>query len=684
MVMVQFLSMSVSVLYGQDGLHQFDGTLSGGTGETTSLSVVAGQNLYLLAGMEGFPGKITVRPPGKPAQSFALDVDKPGLFVLKLKMFQSGELMVQFSASDQPRRLQGSWWLNGFLTQGPNSEPPIGTWLAEFNRFYADFHKEAAISQTVPGNFYTNGHRREAMATAYFYARRMVERGQLSRAERFIAHFLCRLKGAAFKPLEARLTYELGTWQRDLGFFSDGSKNLAKAAVIYHQLPITLGEAHAQHALGYTQVIIGDELLAETAYHRALALFPKDKRDWWVTRMELGWLERHRKNYGAAERIFRDVLTYTGAKGDLELEHETYDRLGSTLGLAGRFEEGEDALKKSLQLVDCLEGNQTLLRAIAFLNLAFLIQNSGKPKQALVYADRALALYPDDQFQEGKYTLYWIKGRAFRDLGRFEEALVQFDRCLKQAESLSAKSAHGREGPQFFQSSYENIEDLFHTCWHLHQKKPGAGYDQLAFSFLDRIRARGLTQTVTHSSNRDPAAGPLLRTVVDLAAGDCQNLPDVVNPALKQTASPDQLLASIAKHLLQPKQGLMAYFLGETTGYWWLLHGRELEMGLLPPQSEIERLVKTYRRNLKKNITQGKTPAATGGESPGSNPFSQGKSYWPPEPSVPAARRPIAQASLCRLAQTGDKPATDPEQVTFVPAFGQPGGVPQNPGSEPQ
>ncbi len=436
---------------------------------------------------------------------------------------------------------------------------------------------------------------REANTCALLVAERLWATKQRTKARDLLRAQLAQPWSELDLALTAKLHHRLGEMESLLGYLSAAAAQLERAASLRRQLNQPRAEAAAHFALGNVYTVAGDLDLAEAAYNQTLLLCGNQGSLGLYTLLELGWLARRRDNYPAAIAIFKDLIQRAERANDIYLQMETYDRLGSTLGLAGRFAEGEQALKTSALFIDRYDGDRQTLHAINALNLAFLYRAWQKLEAALAHADVALALYSQDTYQEGKVTIYWTKGCVLRDIGRESEALVQFDLCLSEAEAIRAKSGFGREGIEFFQASFQNLEDIFHLCWHLHQKYPQAGYPQKAFLFLERLRARGLADVLAMpKAAGKTVAQPLTRLIQ--AVKPAQESPPRVD--LSNLASPDHLIAQIRQHLLAQNQGMLAYFLGERCSYWFLLTHRGLEMGTMPGKGLLEPQVDAFLASL--------------------------------------------------------------------------------------
>ncbi len=571
--------------------------LHGGSPQPTGylplvMDVVQGQILQALIGQEGDAALLWIVT--DQGERHCLELKGPD--ILTYQVIHTGRLRLELERATTDRSEPA--WIDGLIATPEDALTQPNGWHAAFCALESWLQDPRSGEPTqLAARFSALGCYREANTCALLVAERLWETKQRNQARDLLLAQLAQPWSELDLSLAGKLNHRLGEMESLLGYLSDAATHLERAANLRHRLNQPKAEAAAHYALGNVYTITGDLDLAEAAYNQTLVLCGSDSPLARYTLLELGWLARRRNNYPAAIAIFNDLIQRAERVGDIYLQMETHDRLGSTLGLAGRFAEGERALIISGQLIDRYDGDRQTLHAINALNLAFLYRAWHRLDAALAFADKALALYSKDTYQEGKVTIYWTKGCVLRDLGREIEALDQFDLCLSEAEAIRARSGFGQQGIEFFQTSFENLEDIFHLCWQLHQKFPQAGYSQRAFLFLERLRARGLSDVLAMPKAPVKAGNPPLTRLIPPAERG-QDRPPRVD--LRNLASADLLIAQIRQHLLRQDRGMLAYFLGERRSYWFLLTQNRLEMGTMPARSALEQLVESFLVSLRK------------------------------------------------------------------------------------
>jgi CHAT domain-containing protein len=125
----------------------------------------------------------------------------------------------------------------------------------------------------------------------------------------------------------------------------------------------------------------------------------------------------------------------------------------------------------------------------------------------------------------------------------------------------------------------------------LDRAHPDDGYAQKAFSYTERARARSLLDTLDASGY----------SAAQMRAGD-----DKFASLLEsQTATAEQL----QRELLDPQSAVVSYWIGEVHSYRWLITPDRVRVDVLPPRSELERLILPLEQMLQNRRP---SPAAGG------------------------------------------------------------------------
>lgn len=131
---------------------------------------------------------------------------------------------------------------------------------------------------------------------------------------------------------------------------------------------------------------------AVAALRKALRLCPADKAHW--VQNDLGHLYKQRGNFRRAEAWFRRAITSRPG------EATAYIYLGGLFGLEGRLEEAEEMHRKAIRCEEgCIDE--------AFLNLGLILRAQGRFEEALVCFERALEI--DPKYKDARLEIADVK-----------------------------------------------------------------------------------------------------------------------------------------------------------------------------------------------------------------------------------------------------------------------------------
>ena len=255
------------------------------------------------------------------------------------------------------------------------------------------------------------------------------------------------------------------------------------------------------------------------------------------------------------EQILNSVISELHGNKNPSLLMETYRRLGEVFAVLGRFEEGEEALNKSLQLsaqIADISGERNAHRSKGFLywnqgrneeavasnelalaidrkrddreglardllNLAPILRGMGRNAEALECAEEALTyLESDDPVKRA--TAIHIVANLHRDAGDYERALEYLNKALEISK--------GHRQVVHFQ-----LTSLAHLYWQLGRREESF---QLLKKSVEISRKSGHAEGLAHS----------LRTIGELLANSDQM--NEALPMLEEAASLFQKLKDIS------------------------------------------------------------------------------------------------------------------------------------------
>src|SRR5262245_2476174 len=213
------------------------------------------------------------------------------------------------------------------------------------------------------------------------------------------------------------------------------------------------------------------------------------------------------------------TLTSIGAAhlslGDPQLAMEHLKQaLSLTEGGQSRPEEAQaltvlaaasSALGNKKQALEYLHRALALWRAIgerqgetsALIRMGRIYREQGAPQLAAKYREEALKLARDiGEAGSGAVALADI-ARVERDLGDLDQALNRIETALNQVETLRARIRAEDLRVSFLASRHSDYEFYIDLLMRLHERRPSAGYDALAFEASERARGRNLLEALS-------------------------------------------------------------------------------------------------------------------------------------------------------------------------------------------
>lgn len=133
-----------------------------------------------------------------------------------------------------------------------------------------------------------------------------------------------------------------------------------------------------------------------------------------------------------------EAVSLRDYQGELSIVNEQLGYFRKT----GDSEKADEAVSRSLQLIEALGNADSVSAATVYLNAATTLKAFGKAEDALPLYQQALAVYrtqldPTDTRFGGFYNNY---GLALADLNRFEEA----EQAFRSALAVMSQSANGK------------------------------------------------------------------------------------------------------------------------------------------------------------------------------------------------------------------------------------------------
>jgi CHAT domain-containing protein len=255
-----------------------------------------------------------------------------------------------------------------------------------------------------------------------------------------------------------------------------------------------------------------------------------------------------------------------------------------------------------------------------------IYREQGDPRLALKRLEEALKLARDIGETGIEAVAIAEIARVERDLGDLEQALNRIETSLDLVESLRAKIRIEDLRVSFLASKHNNYEFYIDLLMRLHERRPSAGYDALAFEASERARGRNLLDVIgaTRAGIRqgaDPQSLERQRSLqgqinakdrlrIQLAARNQMEKSAEIEKELRallaeyQEARGHMLIRSpryaaltdpvplklkeIQRQSLDRDTLLLEYALGEERSFLWAVTPSSIRAYTLPRRSEIE------------------------------------------------------------------------------------------------
>ncbi len=203
-----------------------------------------------------------------------------------------------------------------------------------------------------------------------------------------------------------------------------------------------------------------------------------------------GYIAANRHEFSAASRYyFRAVEIWEQSSQQKEIA-KTYSSLSDMFSMQNAYDKAVEYAQKAIGILEAL--GETTLLATAFDDLSYSYSMSENHEKALEYADKALLIYQKSDGDEISIarTLN-IRGNALKFLGRYEEAIDDYERCRDICEK------HG-----VVRGALAGTANIGHTL--LMQKKYAEAlpYTLKAIEMMTQVGdVRNLAENYLHTSN---------------------------------------------------------------------------------------------------------------------------------------------------------------------------------------
>jgi CHAT domain-containing protein/Tfp pilus assembly protein PilF len=133
----------------------------------------------------------------------------------------------------------------------------------------------------------------------------------------------------------------------------------------------------------------------------------------------------------------------------------------------------------------------------ALIRMGRIYREQGAPRLALKYLEEALQLARDIGETGSEAIALADVARVEHDLGDLDHALNRIETALNLVETLRARIRVEDLRVSFLASMHSDYEFYIDLLMRLHERRPSAGYDALAFEASERARGRNLLEVLS-------------------------------------------------------------------------------------------------------------------------------------------------------------------------------------------
>ncbi|MEO7969984.1 MAG: CHAT domain-containing tetratricopeptide repeat protein [bacterium] len=216
---------------------------------------------------------------------------------------------------------------------------------------------------------------------------------------------------------------------------------------------------------------IGEVYRLQGSYDLALEFFEKSlkqfeeigaKQGIGLDLSNIGLVHQAQNNFPLATEFYQKALKQFAEINDKAGIAETLNNLGSAQRGLANYDGALTFFQRSLAQSEAVNDKPRIAQALANSAETFILQN--KHSAALAMAERALRVANEVGSRETLWFAHTISGKAYRALGKTEQAQQSFAAAIKQIELIRTQVAGGEtEQQSFFEnklSPYQEMIDL--------------------------------------------------------------------------------------------------------------------------------------------------------------------------------------------------------------------------------
>lgn len=329
---------------------------------------------------------------------------------------------------------------------------------------------------------------------------------------------------------------------------------------------------------------------------------------------------------------FTHSLELAKEVGDRSLQIQVLNNLGSVHADLRRFDQALAYFQQAAAIAEQAHNNSYL--GMVYNNIGIIYSSLGKYREATDYYDRAIdfsSTYKDGTFV---WETYLELANTARKQADFDGAIRYYETSIASIESIRSRIKTEDLKASYLGTdkrleAYQNLIDLLAT---LHKTAPARGYDQEAFNYLERAKARAFLDglevaQVDISEGISPALAnrekELMRDIARsynklLAAGLSPEDKDAISEQVKtsedkleslkreiRTTSPAYAdlkypkvitYNEVRERLASPGTVFFAYAIGKQASHGFAISSQGLRVFDVPPRAALQEQVTAYRK----------------------------------------------------------------------------------------
>src|SRR5262245_60294629 len=467
--------------------------------------------------------------------------------------------------------------------------------------------------------------------------------GETQEALKYYLQSLPMLRDAGDRGGEASALNNIAVVFRVMGEPQQALAYFKQALSLQRAVGAPRGTALMLTNIGALYYRLGDAQQALDYYDKALPLRREagDRAGEAITLTSIGAAHLSLGDPQLAMEYLKQALSLTEGGQSRPEEAQALTVLAAASSALGSKQQALEYLHRALALWRAIGERQG--ECSALIRMGRIYREQGAPQLASKYLEEALKLARDiGEAGSGAVALADI-ARVERDLGDLDQALNRIETALNQVETLRARIRAEDLRVSFLASRHSDYEFYIDLLMRLHERRPSAGYDALAFEASERARGRNLLEALSaaradirqgvdplllerqRSLQRQINAKELLR--MQMVGGNQIEKSALIEKELRAllaehkeaqgqmliqspryAALPDPVplkLEEIQRQSLDRETLLLEYALGEERSFLWAVTPTSLRVYTLPRRSEIEAVaLRAYGLLIKSNLRQ--------------------------------------------------------------------------------